>query len=147
MSTSMPLTFQILLIDDDADDQLLIKAAWEKIYPVCNLTWISHESQLQQLAQESAYCPDLIFLSWAMGYVPGKEQLANLKESPRYRQIPLVLLTPIQTQQAVREAYDAGANTVIVKPNTISGWVEMAKIVGNYWLHSSVKLTTRRNAP
>jgi hypothetical protein len=39
----MPLTFQILLIDDDADDQLLIKAAWEKIYPVCNLTWISHD--------------------------------------------------------------------------------------------------------
>jgi len=142
----MPLTFQILLIDDDADDQLLIKAAWEKVYPVCNLTWISHESKLQHLAEDRNYCPDLIFISWDISNILGKEQLRALKESPLYRKIPIILLIQLPTEKSVKEAYDAGASTVIVKPDSLPDWVEMAKLVGNYWLHGAVKLTTRRNA-
>jgi CheY-like chemotaxis protein len=141
----MPLTFQILLIDDDDDDQLLIKAAWEKVYPVCNLTWISHQRKLEPLVGESGYCPDLLFLSWDMANIRGKEQLRALKESPIYRKIPIILLTELPAKEAIWEGYDAGASTVIVKPTKMHEWEEMAKIVGAYWLNGAVKLTTRHN--
>lgn len=141
----MPLSFQILLIDDDEDDELLIKAAWESVYPVCNLTWVGSENQMQQLISEQRYYPDLIFLSWHVNQPYGSDQLTTLKSSPVYRRIPVVVITSLPFKQAIREIYQTGANSVIGKPENFQEWVNIARVVGGYWLNESVKLTTRSN--
>lgn len=141
----MPRTFQILLIDDHENDPLLLRAAWESAYPICNLTWAGTESQLQQIIDQPHYRPDLIFLSWHADYPYGLEQVKRLKSSPTYRQIPLIVLIDVAWQDS-KEIYQAGANSVIVKPEKPEAWANLASNVGSYWLNESVKLTTRSNS-
>jgi two-component system response regulator len=82
--------------------------------------------------------PSLIVIDAALpGDPSGLEAVSALKADPRTRRIPVIVLGESDDPQTVQEAYDAGANTYIVKPVTFLALVRLMKVFTAYWLETA----------
>jgi len=77
--------------------------------------------------------PGLILLDLNMPRKDGFEALAEIKEDPNLRQIPVVILTTSRAEEDVYRGYDLGVNSFITKPVSFEGLVEAMKTLGRYW--------------
>jgi two-component system response regulator len=79
--------------------------------------------------------PSLILIDADLPGEPGNgELIRTLKEDPKSRRIPLVVLGTTDDPATTAEYYDAGANTYIVKPVTFLALVRLMKVFTAYWL-------------
>jgi two-component system response regulator len=79
--------------------------------------------------------PSLIVIEAAL---PGSlETIRALKADTRTRRIPVVVLGGDDDAAMVASAYDAGANTYIVKPVTFLALVRLMKVFTAYWLETA----------
>jgi two-component system response regulator len=78
--------------------------------------------------------PRLILLDLKLPRLDGHEVLKRLKEDPRTRGIPVVVLTSSAEEKDVMRAYQAGGNSYIVKPVDFKRFTEALRDIGNYWL-------------
>jgi two-component system response regulator len=82
--------------------------------------------------------PSLIVIDGALPGTPsGLEAVTALKQDPKTRRIPLVVLGADDDRQTITAAYEAGANTYIVKPVTFLALVRLMKIFTAYWLETA----------
>jgi CheY-like chemotaxis protein len=77
--------------------------------------------------------PALVLLDLKLPRVDGLEVLRQLKAHPRFRNIPVVVLTTSAESADVRAAYELGANSYIVKPVDFDKFVEVAEHIDLYW--------------
>lgn len=77
--------------------------------------------------------PHLILLDLKMPRVGGLEVLANLKEDPELRSIPIAVLSSSDRREDVDESYRRGTNTYIVKPTSLAGMREGMQAVSDFW--------------
>ena len=71
----------------------------------------------------------------------GRETLRELKSDPRWRIIPVIMLTTSTAGDDVTFCYDMGVNAYVTKPATFRRWVEI-------WTPSpNTGLTWRRLSP
>ena len=83
--------------------------------------------------------PSLIVLDAELPGTPaGLDAVAALKHEERTRSIPVVVLGADDDPQTVRAAYEAGANTYVVKPVTFLALVRLMKMFTAYWLETAV---------
>ena len=68
-----------------------------------------------------------------MPKVNGLEVLKELKTHPRLKTIPIVVLTTSSESTDVRDAYQLGANSYIVKPVDFEKFLDVAKQIELYW--------------
>ncbi len=61
--------------------------------------------------------PDLILLDLIMPRKTGFEVLAELKGSPSTKDLPVIVLTNLESMQDVEKALSAGSDTYLVKAN------------------------------
>jgi two-component system, response regulator len=66
--------------------------------------------------------------------VDGIEVLQQIKDDPRTRSIPVVILTSSREEQDLVRSYDLGANSYIQKPVDFEKFRETVKTVGLYWI-------------
>lgn len=82
--------------------------------------------------------PSLIVVDAELPGTPGGTDLIKaLKESPKTRRIPVVALGADDDPLKVQAAYEAGANTYIVKPVTFLALVRLMKVFTAYWLETA----------
>lgn len=82
--------------------------------------------------------PSLILLDADLPGAPGGvELIRRLKADPRVHRIPVVALGTDDAPEAVAAAYEAGANTYIVKPVTFLALVRLMKVLTAYWLETA----------
>jgi CheY-like chemotaxis protein len=82
--------------------------------------------------------PSLIVLDADLpGEPPGLEAVRAIKRDPALRRIPVVALGTGADSDTIAEAYEAGANTYIVKPVTFLALVRLMKIFTAYWLETA----------
>jgi response regulator RpfG family c-di-GMP phosphodiesterase len=72
----------------------------------------------------------------------GREVLAEIKEDPDLRRIPVVILTISQAEQDIVKSYNLHANCYITKPVDLDQFLEVVKSIENFWL-TIVKLPPR----
>ncbi len=65
--------------------------------------------------------------------VPIREALRQLKADPRFRDIPVVVLTTSTTEDDVAYSYRSGANSFVVKPATYQAWIDLVRDLCDYW--------------
>lgn len=131
----------VLMAEDDADDRLLVKDAWEESRLLNELRFVEDgEELLDYLHQRGVYAPPnqsplpgLILLDLNMPRKGGRETLEAIKADPGLRHIPIVILTTSQTEEDIFQAYDLGASSFITKPVTLESLVIMMKTLGRYW--------------
>jgi CheY-like chemotaxis protein len=132
----------ILLVDDDEDDIILTRRAFERMRIGNPLQVAANgEDALAYLEGKGAFAdrakhplPTLILLDVKMPRKGGHEVLAWLKAQPQLRRIPVVMLTSSKDPVDVNRAYDLGVNSYLVKPLSFDGLNEIARTLNLYWI-------------
>lgn len=131
----------ILYADDDAEDRMLVKDAWEESRLANELHFVEDgEELLEYLRRQGRHAhllgeplPGLILLDLNMPRKDGREALQEIKADPRLRSIPVVVLTTSKAEEDILRAYDLGVNSFILKPVTFESLVDITKTLSRYW--------------
>src|SRR5947209_18410844 len=78
--------------------------------------------------------PRLVLLDLKLPLVDGLEVLKRLKEDPRTRAVPVVVLTSSKEERDLVVSYNLGANSYIQKPVDFDRFREIVKSTGLYWM-------------
>ena len=131
---------RIHIVDDDADDRLLIKEALEEIHFKNDVEFSVDGQDLMDFlyhkgkyADSDSRLPDIILLDLNMPRKDGRQVLKELRDDPSLRHIPVVVLTTSQAEEDVLASYDLGTNSFIVKPLTFEKMVEAIAKLTDYW--------------
>lgn len=102
----------ILFIEDEADLQKTFKEALQDDYEVVSA--LDGELGLR-LAEERK--PDLVLLDLILPKMNGFEVLEEIKKNETIKDIPIVVLTNLESVADVDKAIELGATTYLVKAN------------------------------
>jgi CheY-like chemotaxis protein len=129
----------VLLVEDNlADIQLTIEALAEgNIRPNLNVVRDGEEA-MEYLRQNGHYAgaprPQLVLLDLNLPRKNGREVLAELKEDPDLKSIPVLILSTSQAPQDIQESYGLHANCYLVKPSNIEEFGKTVKAIEDFWL-------------
>lgn len=141
---------EILLVEDNPGDARLTQEALRE-GRVRNRLHHARDGveALGFLRQEAPYStaprPDLILLDLNLPRKDGREVLAELKEDPHLRLIPVVVLTTSEAEQDIVRTYELHANCYITKPVDLDKFFTIVRAVEEFWL-AVVKLPGRHEA-
>lgn len=129
----------ILVADDDEQDCMLTEDALRECNVPNPIHFVRDGVELMRyLRKEGEYAhaelPGLILLDLNMPRKNGHEALQEIKNDPKLRSIPVIILTTSESETDVLQTYELGSNSFITKPVTYSGLVEAMRVVGRYWL-------------
>jgi two-component system response regulator len=130
---------KILLVEDNAGDALLTREALRDAKMANTLEWVQDGVEAMAfLRREGRYAdapmPDLILLDLNMPRMDGREVLAELKNDPALKHIPVVVLTTSRAEEDILNSYDLHANCYISKPVAFEEFVHVIKSIENFWL-------------
>ena len=132
----------ILMADDDEDDRLMTKEALEEQARFKDhLRFVEDgEELLNYLRRRDKYQDPrtsprlaLILLDLNMPRMDGRQALREIKNDPRLRGIPVVILTTSQAEEDIYRSYDLGVNSFIKKPVSFAALSEVLKSLAHYW--------------
>ncbi len=132
----------ILLVDDNRMDVELAMDAFKEVRLANQIEIATNGQQaLDYLLGIGVYAdrarfpyPDLILLDLKMPGMDGFDVLKKIKETPRIKRLPVVILTSSREEGDRALSYDTGANSYLVKPVSFAGFVEIVKQIQDYWL-------------
>jgi CheY-like chemotaxis protein len=144
-----PETSVILLVEDDQNDVLLIQRAFHKAKLLNPLQVVQDgEAAEAYLSGTGPYAdreqypfPVLILMDLKIPRKSGFELLAWIRSQPKLKPLPVVILTSSNLPSDIDRAYDAGANSYLVKPVSFDNLITMVKTLGLYWLVLNEKPT------
>lgn len=79
--------------------------------------------------------PDLILLDLRLPRLDGIEVLTRIKNTPHLATIPVVVLTTSAAERDIAAAYDARANSYLVKPVSLPEFANLLTSLAGYWLN------------
>ena len=78
--------------------------------------------------------PDIILLDLNLPRKDGREVLAEVKEDPKLKRIPVVILTTSTAEEDILKSYDLHANCYITKPVGLEQFLTVVKSINGFWL-------------
>ena len=138
---------EVLLVEDDPGDVLMTREAFadNKMANVLHVVTdgVSAMEFLNKRGRHiAAPTPDLMLLDLNLPRMDGREVLALVKGDPRFRQIPVVVLTTSEAEEDVRRSYQLHANAYVTKPVDFERFVEVVRQIDEFFM-SIVRLPGR----
>jgi CheY-like chemotaxis protein len=138
----MARAFDLLLVEDDADHAELVRRCLAEHVPAVGMHHVSDgQAALDYLQRAGPFAnpagsprPDLILLDLRLPLVDGLTVLSRIKSSPELMDIPVVVLTTSDAERDVARAYEAHANSYLVKPMDFARFDTMVHDLGLYWV-------------
>ncbi|MEU8634627.1 response regulator [Amycolatopsis sp. NPDC048633] len=137
----------ILLVEDDPGDVLMTREAFEhhkirnELHVVSDgveaLEFLNRTGRFAQAPR-----PGLILLDLNLPRKDGRELLADIKQDPELRTIPVVVLTTSEADEDIVRSYDLHANAYVTKPVDFEKFVEVVRKIDDFWV-TVVKLPHR----
>ncbi|NOX20755.1 MAG: response regulator [Nitrospirae bacterium] len=132
----------ILLVEDDPNDVILIKRAFQKNGLINPIKVVSNgEEAIQYLEGKGPFSdrarypiPILILLDLKMPKMSGFEFLKWVRAHPKYKKIIVVILTSSRESPDINRAYELGANSFLVKPVEFTDLIRLVKELHLYWI-------------
>lgn len=125
----------ILLVEDNPDDEILTMRALTK-NKVANAVAVARDGQqaLDYLLDAAHEVPAIILLDLRLPKISGLDVLRRLREVPRLKLVPVIILTSSREEQDVIMGYRLGCNSYVRKPVNFEQFSEAVKELGLYWL-------------
>jgi chemotaxis family two-component system response regulator Rcp1 len=130
---------EILLVEDNLGDARLTEEALKEGKVRNNLhhardgveamAFLRREGQYKDAPR-----PDLVLLDLNLPRKDGREVLAEMKEHPDLRLIPVVVLTTSEAEQDVVRTYELRANCYITKPVDLEKFITIVRSIEDFWL-------------
>lgn len=137
-TSARPEPIEILLVEDDAGDA---RRTMEALKDGRIRNRITHvEDGLEAMAylrREGEYAdaprPDLILLDLHMPRMNGQEVLAEVKDDPELRRIPVVMMTASEQEKDIVAAYNLHVNSYVVKPVDLEQFIGAVRSIEHFW--------------
>jgi len=128
----------ILLVEDNPGDVRLTYEALKEGKVLNSLQVVGDGIEaLAFLRHEGAYAkaphPDIILLDLNLPRMDGREVLAEIKNDPDLRRIPVVILTTSKAEEDIIKTYNLHANCYITKPVDLDQFINVVKSVEEFW--------------
>src|SRR5680860_119595 len=126
----------ILLVEDNPVDVDLTLRAFKK-QNLTNPIIVARDGEEAidqiKLWEKGNQIPLVILLDLKLPKFSGLEVLKEIKSHPKFKTIPVIILTSSSEDTDVEKAYKLGANSYIVKPVEFDKFVEVAAQIELYW--------------
>lgn len=137
----------ILIVEDSDDDYEATYRALKKSGNLRNPVVRCEEGEeaLEYLNRRGKFAdlvdtplPALILLDLNLPGRNGISILSEIKENKTLKQLPVVILTTSSDHRDIEICYTHGANTFIVKPVNMDGFMQAIKNLKEYWFEVAV---------
>jgi chemotaxis family two-component system response regulator Rcp1 len=140
---------QILLVEDSPSDVAMTRAALRNGRIANGLSVVSDgEAAMAYLRREGEFSdaarPDLILLDLNLPKKDGREVLAEVKEDPDLKIIPVIVLTTSAAESDILRTYQLHANSYVTKPVGLDAFLAAVRSIEAFWL-TLVQLPARHN--
>jgi CheY-like chemotaxis protein len=130
---------EILLVEDNLGDARLTQEALKEGKVRNNLHHARDGVEAMAFLRREdknadAPRPDLVLLDLNLPRKDGREVLAEMKEDPDLRLIPVVVLTTSEAEQDVLRTYQLRANCYITKPVDLEKFITIVRSIEDFWL-------------
>lgn len=131
---------RILLAEDNQNDVELTLTALDE-YNLANEVVVVRDGVevMDYLFQRGKFVghangvPAVILLDLKMPRMDGLEALKQLRSEPRFKHVPVVMITSSREEQDLVRSYELGVNAYVVKPVDFQKFVECIKQIGCFW--------------
>jgi CheY-like chemotaxis protein len=132
----------ILLVEDNPDDEALAIRALKR-HHIGNEIVVAHDGveALDYLFCTGIYAdrditnkPSVVLLDLKLPRIDGLEVLRLVREDPRTKFLPVVVLTTSSEEGDLLNSYSLGCNSYICKPVDFVQFSEAIRQLGMYWL-------------
>lgn len=141
MNNSLPI--EILIAEDEETDAFFIQQAFEQAEHKNNVHVVKDgEEAMCFLRREGAYknapVPNMIFLDINMPRKDGHQTLLEIKESPDFKHIPVVIMSSSKADRDVRKSYSNFACAHIPKSTGFPEMLELVNAVDKFWFGRAI---------
>lgn len=135
------VSHHILLVDDNNLDIDLFERALRKANSEVKLdTARGGERALEYIEkwETGLAVPIVILLDLKMPKINGLEVLQALKSHPRFKTIPVVILTSSNETSDIQQAYELGVNSYIMKSVDYDEFARAVAQIHHYWCQLNI---------
>lgn len=116
------MAIKVLVVEDEKDSRDFL-ATFLKLE---GFTVATANDGLQGIEKIESECPDIIISDICMPRLDGIEMVRTLRSSPKYRALPVILLTALDSENLLN-GVKAGANEAMRKPVNTDALVKNMK--------------------
>lgn len=134
-------TVEILLVEDSKADAEMTMRELKRRNIANSIEWVRDGVEaLDYLFCEGPHSdrpasrPKLVLLDLKMPRMNGLQVLERMKQDPRTKTIPVVMMTSSREEGGLLASYNLGVNSFVVKPVDFGEFAETVARIGMYWM-------------
>lgn len=132
----------ILVAEDDDDDFLLIEEAFQDAQILNPYMRVKDGAELLDFLErkepyqeyKNSPLPSIILLDLNMPKIDGRLALETIRKNPKFKSIPVIILTTSKAQEDIIASYEIGANSYIRKPINFPDLIEVMQTFKKFWI-------------
>lgn len=132
----------ILLVEDNPDDEELTLRALRRGNIANEVSVVRDGSEALEFlfgsgkfeGRDTQRQPAVVLLDLKLPKLGGIEVLKKIREDPRTRTLPVVILTSSSEDEDMIRSYESGANSYVRKPVNFVEFTSAVSQLGLYWL-------------
>lgn len=140
----------ILLVEDSSSDAYLLKELFTRKADAPEIHWVvdgyhALDYVYQRREYSHAKRPDVIVLDLNLPRISGYEVLKELKSTPPFADIPIIILTTSRSPLDHTQCAALGADMCLSKPHAIKEYEELVQRLIN-WANLRVSAVTEKKS-
>lgn len=130
-------TFELLLVEDNPADVAVTKAGLTAAgHGEAHIHVLSDGAAAEEYLRQSPRI-DLILLDLNLPKRNGHEVLRSVRQNPNHHNTPVIVVSSSDEPSDVRESYNSGANSYLVKPSSFKEYVRKIRDLEAYWFETA----------
>jgi CheY-like chemotaxis protein len=128
----------VLLVEDNPSDVRLTEETLKESKVKINLSVVIDGQEATDFLHKNgrftdAPRPDVILLDLNLPKKDGREVLKEIKEDPKLKCIPIVIITSSKAEEDVVKTYNLHANCYITKPINLEQFSKIVRAIEEFW--------------